>query len=239
MTFSFVQSVYSPAAQTTATSVTFTNPVSPGNIVVGAVGYFPGAVSSLTSVTDEKGNTYNLSPTISFASVASDRQFNLFYLPTTPFRPRTINTNFQVSSGFTAAGIYAAEFTPGGFVDQVLGLGGIFQSIPISGILTTPTLPVPQANSLLIGLEASIFSLGDPAVNPQSGGNWSTIIRDVSAESTDGPTVIFQYQVIPSASSAYGVSTGWNSSNNIFNATLIMDFCPAPLAIIQGQACVG
>jgi hypothetical protein len=235
MVFQLVQSAYIAAINEGGgtQSMSFTNPIGPGNMVVGAVAYYHQGTPAANSITDSKGNIYTLagnetefSPPLS----NSDYTLQMFYGTNIPSKPQAMTCSFT-TNGLT--GFWAAEFTPSGYFEVAASSSNTDQN----GINASNIIAVSQGNSLCVGLTAEAF-VPNATLAPAAGGNWISILRDVSAQTTIGPAVNLMYQVIPAGSNVRAITTGGNV-NDVRAASLVLSMSPNPVFKQLGQACVG
>jgi hypothetical protein len=248
MTFSIVQTaevpgvVFSTGGTTTAT---FAQPIGPGNMVAGFVGYFPPGNQSITGISDNKGNTYTIvsSTPQSTGVFGNNNGFTIvpFYLSNIQSRP-TIITATPNQGNYC---MWMAEITPGGFYDQSAAFPTSVAPISsdINGIQRSPTITPSFPNSMVLGLSAAAtWKTNNASFPPTFGGNWLTLITDVSAPNPPyvGPNALLGYQTGLS-SAAQTVALGYESGpfRNGIGTALIMSITPLPPVVLQGQACVG
>jgi len=113
----------------TSVSVTLGAAVTSGNMVRGSVTWGDATVGHLTSVTDDKGNAYNIVDKI--ADATEPAVFASFWLNNITNGPKTITANFSVSVGFD--GIEASEFSGNDASTAVTGHAGQVQRSPGTG----------------------------------------------------------------------------------------------------------
>jgi|ERR1043166_1527135 hypothetical protein len=131
MAFSFVQAnATGNGATSTTIGVAFGVAVTSGNFVIGIVSWDNGGGGALNSVTDDKGNTYNKSSTITNATNNQDAA--IFWLGNITNAPTTITANLSATS--LGRSISIAEYSGGNAVtDPSDGNTGQAQSSPGTG----------------------------------------------------------------------------------------------------------
>ena len=100
MAFALVQQAISAAGGIAGTAISqaFTNTVGVGNLVYGFIQWDFGGSLNITSVTDDKGNTYTIADNVNNAT--DNQRMAAFYKENLTNAPKTISGNFASSASF-------------------------------------------------------------------------------------------------------------------------------------------
>lgn len=151
MAFAFVQADAAGSSAGSSVSVTLSSAVGSGNTVLGTVSWGSTTLTNLTSVTDDKGNSYTIKDKVADATNVQSAAF--FVLGNITNAPKTLTANFSGTLNFLEVGAAeysgaaaAADPSDGHIVSAVtaIGIGGGTAS---SGSLTTTV-----NGDLLVGL---------------------------------------------------------------------------------------
>lgn len=115
------------AASGSSIAVTLTNTVTPGNTVAGQVAFELGSGVNITSITDDKSNSYNIVQNFTGGAGTTFRVAS-YYLANITNSPKTITANLSASA--TGAQIVADEFSGVSSISSIDNWSGQFQSAP-------------------------------------------------------------------------------------------------------------
>lgn len=220
-------STESPTGSATK-SVTFGAAVGSSNAVLGLVSWDNTGGNSLTSVTDDKGNTYNLETLV--VDTINNQRNQAFSRTNITNAPITVTANFAASIGFAA--ILADEFSGASVAstDERDGSahGGQTQAAPGTGAdaITSGTFTTATDGNLLYGA----VMVGNGLTPPSSGTGFST---GISASLTDY-AVASEYRTQTTAGS--GTAATFTQAANKDNTTFLISLKPAVTAGITFDA---
>lgn len=160
-------------------AVTFTAPVTSGGLVWGGVTWGTPTLTELTSVTDDKGNTYTIVRKI--ADTTDGQSAASFYLANITNAPTIITANFSVNLGFRAISVQELSGTPtSSALDQETGQQQIAPTTVTdaltSGLVTTLNTDEYIAGYSVHSANAQIPAAGTGFSNSVSSGNGTSAV---------------------------------------------------------------
>lgn len=219
MAFARVQgNIFTSAAAGSTVPVTLGATVTSGNFICGIVTWDNiGGTPTLTSVTDDKSNTYNISSTLSDAP--NGQGSAIFWLGNITNGPITITANLSGSAGGSRC-IIATEFS-GGFAaadPKDLAPVGQFQTTPgtTTDAVTSGSMTTLTSGDMIYG--ASCNTSG--ATNATAGSSFTLLTDQTSA-------VVFMNAETLTQAAAGAVAATFTQGTNNNRATFALAIKPA------------